>query len=100
MMIQEREWMIHLLDYYGDLLTETQQTVMKLYYEDDLGFSEIAENRNVSRNAVHDMIKTCEQLLVDYEKKLALYQKWQRRKALIEEFKQTRNDALLEDIEE
>ena len=99
-MIQEREWMIHLLDYYGDLLTETQQTVMKLYYEDDLGFSEIAENRNVSRNAVHDMIKTCEQLLVDYEKKLALYQKWQRRKALIEEFKRTRNDALLEDIEE
>jgi predicted DNA-binding protein YlxM (UPF0122 family) len=29
-MIQEREWMIHLLDYYGELLTETQQTVMKV----------------------------------------------------------------------
>jgi predicted DNA-binding protein YlxM (UPF0122 family) len=99
-MIEKRNLFIDLFEVYGDLLTETQQTVMKLYYEDDLGFSEIAENRNVSRNAVHDMIKTCEQLLVDYEKKLALYQKWQRRKALIEEFKQTRNDALLEDIED
>jgi uncharacterized protein len=99
-MIQEREWMIHLLDYYGELLTETQQTVMKLYYEDDLGFSEIAENRHVSRNAVHDMIKTCEQLLVDYEKKLALYQKWQRRIALIAEYKATKNEKLLEELED
>ena len=99
-MIQERELMIHLLDYYGELLTETQLTVMKLYYEDDLGFSEIAENRNVSRNAVHDMIKTCGLLLVEYEKKLALYQKWLRRKALIDEFKQTKNSKLLEELED
>jgi uncharacterized protein len=73
---------------------------MKLFYEDDLGFSEIAENRNVSRNAVHDMIKTCDTLLVEYEKKLALYQKWLRRKALIEEFKQTKNERLLEELED
>jgi predicted DNA-binding protein YlxM (UPF0122 family) len=99
-MIQERELMIHLLDYYGELLTETQYTVMKLYYEDDLGFSEIAENRQVSRNAVHDMIKTCDALLVEYEKKLALYQKWLRRKALIEEFKQTKNERLLEELDD
>ena len=99
-MIQERELMIHLLDYYGELLTETQLSVMKLYYEDDLGFSEIAENRNVSRNAVHDMIKTCDALLVEYEKKLALYQKWLRRKALIEEYKQTKNEQLLEELED
>ncbi len=99
-MMQEREFMIHLLDHYAELLTDTQQTVMKLYYEDDLGLSEIAENRKVSRNAVHDMIKTCDALLLEYERKLALYQKWQRRRALLEEFKQTKDESLLEELEE
>jgi uncharacterized protein len=99
-MIEDREFMIHLLDFYDSLLTETQAEVMRLYYEDDLSLTEIAENRSVSRNAVHDMIKTSEASLKDYEVKLALYQKWQRRKALIEEITTTKNYQKINELEE
>ena len=99
-MIEDREFMIHLLDFYGSLLTQTQAEVMRLYYEDDLSLTEIAENRNVSRNAVHDMIKTSEAGLKDYEVKLALYQKWQRRKALITEIQETKNYEKINELEE
>ena len=99
-MIENREFMIHLLDFYSSLLTETQAEVMRLYYEDDLSLTEIAENRNVSRNAVHDMIKTSETALKDYEVKLALYQKWQRRKALIDEMNESKIYEKLNELEE
>jgi uncharacterized protein len=99
-MIEDREFMIHLLDFYSVLLTETQAEVMRLYYEDDLSLTEIAENRHVSRNAVHDMIKTSETALKDYEVKLALYQKWQRRKALIDEINESKNYDKLNELEE
>jgi uncharacterized protein len=99
-MIEDREFMIHLLDFYSALLTETQAEVMRLYYEDDLSLTEIAENRHVSRNAVHDMIKTSETALKDYEVKLALYQKWQRRKALIDEITESKNYDKLNELEE
>ena len=99
-MIEDREFMIHLLDFYSALLTETQAEVMRLYYEDDLSLTEISENRHVSRNAVHDMIKTSETALKDYEVKLALYQKWQRRLALIDEINESKNYDKLNELEE
>ena len=45
------------------------------YYFENLSLGEIAENKNVSRNAVHKHIKSVEGKLLFYEEKLKLYEK-------------------------
>lgn len=64
-----------LFDYYGELLPSRQKKMIIDYYENDLSLSEIAENENISRNAVYDALKKAEDSLIDYENKLHLYEK-------------------------
>lgn len=59
-----------LLNLYGNLLSETQREILEDYYCYDLSFSEIADNRHVTRSAVEDAIKKGKRKLDDYEKKL------------------------------
>ena len=47
---------------------------MSLYYLDDLSLGEIAEEFDVSRQAVYDNIKRTEAMLEEYEEKLVLLQ--------------------------
>ena len=49
-----------LLDLYGDLLTRRQYDAMDLYYCLDLTLEEIAQNYDVSKQAVHYTIKNAE----------------------------------------
>lgn len=61
-----------LMDIYGDLLTEKQRNFVKMHYEDDMSFQEIAETANISRQAVFDAVKNAEESLENFESKLNL----------------------------
>ena len=62
-----------LYDFYGDLLTEKQQEVIELYYNEDLSLAEIASHSGITRQGVHDNIKRAATELKTYEEKLGLF---------------------------
>jgi predicted DNA-binding protein YlxM (UPF0122 family) len=61
-----------LYDFYGDLLTDRQKMIMQLYYEQDLSLGEIANELQISRQAVADNLKRSEAALEKYEEKMKL----------------------------
>lgn len=68
-----------LFAFYQPLLTAKQNNYMQLYYGDDYSLGEIAEEFNVSRQAVYDNLRRTEKILEDYEEKLHLYQEFTAR---------------------
>ena len=66
-----------LLDFYGDMLTETQREVVDAYYNEDLSLAEIAQDREITRQGVRDAIKRAEQQLLEMEERLGLARRFQ-----------------------
>lgn len=64
-----------LYDLYKNLLTEKQQEYFEDYYFNNYSLSEIAENYNISRNAISKQLSVIKEKLDDYEEKLGLYNK-------------------------
>lgn len=62
-----------LLQIYGDLLTDVIKRRLENFYFEDLSLFEIAENENVSRNAIFQSIKIGEKELDRYEEILHIY---------------------------
>ncbi|MBF0819429.1 putative DNA-binding protein [Streptococcus acidominimus] len=73
MEIEKTNRMNALFEFYAALLTDKQMNYIELYYADDYSLAEIAEEFQVSRQAVYDNIKRTEKILEDYEKKLHMY---------------------------
>ncbi|OQP07956.1 hypothetical protein B1690_01320 [Geobacillus sp. 46C-IIa] len=82
-MLEKTMRMNYLYDFYQALLTPKQRNYMALYYLDDYSLGEIAEQYEVSRQAVYDNIRRTEAMLEQYEEKLGLLQKYERRQRLI-----------------
>ncbi|MHC1750435.1 MAG: YlxM family DNA-binding protein [Cellulosilyticaceae bacterium] len=66
----------YLFDFYQELLTDKQRELVMQYYFEDLSLGELAIQHNISRQSIFDTIKKAEQKLLDYEKKLCLYNKY------------------------
>lgn len=64
-----------LLDIYGALISEKQFEVMDYYYNQDYSLSEISEHLSITRQGVRDSIKRAEQILLESEEKLKLFEK-------------------------
>lgn len=59
-----------LLDIYGDLLTERQRRLLDMHYNQDWSLGEIAQQENISRQAVHDALGRGEKSLHELENTL------------------------------
>lgn len=66
----------YLLDFYGDILSKRRRDALDFYYNDDMSLSEIADEMNISRQGVRDLIKNAEEELAFYEEKLGLAKKF------------------------
>lgn len=94
-MLEKTMRMNYLYDFYQMLLTDKQRSYMSLYYLDDYSLGEIAEEYEVSRQAVYDNIKRTEAMLEEYEAKLMLLNKFQQRQQLIEQLKKDAEASML-----
>lgn len=90
---------------YGKLLTKKQYEFINDYYNNDLSLSEIAENNNITRQAVRDVIKKGENKLFEFEEKLLfmkrmLNQEKQIQEILVElsKIQETSSDKKIEKI--
>ena len=83
-----------LFDFYGELLTPHQKSIYEDFVQNDLTLGEIAGERGISRQGVHDMIKRCNKSLEEYEEKLHLVEKFMSVKQKVHEI-----DLLLENYE-
>ena len=78
MNIEKTDYINSLLDIYAELLTPYQQEIMDLYYQEDLSLKEIADEKEISRNAVFTLINRVEKILINYEECLHLLEKRKR----------------------
>lgn len=61
-----------LFDQYGSLLTKRQYEILSLYFQEDLSYSEISENLEISRAAVMDTVHRGTNLLEKYEQNVGV----------------------------
>lgn len=89
---------VMLLDCYGDLLTEHQRSVMELYYCEDLSLAEIGAPLGITRQAVRNLIKRTESILLGYEERLGFAERLGKMRecfaAIADEAEQIPDEAL------
>ena len=93
----DREKNSLLLDYYGVLLTRHQQDILDEYFNEDLSMNEIADNLQISKSAVQDLIKRSLTQLNEFEKKLKLIARDQKLNNILEEMKK-QDDKKITDL--
>lgn len=70
---------------YKNVLTNKQLELLDEYYNNDFSLSEIAENHNITRQAVRDNIKSGETKLYDLEEKLGIMKKNKMQEKIVSE---------------
>lgn len=65
-----------LLDFYGELLSDSRRHAAELYYNEDLSLAEVADEMGITRQGVRDSIEKAKAQLATYEEKLGLAAKF------------------------
>ena len=86
--------------YYGGLLTDKQDEMIRLHYDEDMSYGEIAEMFEVSRNAVLDSINKGVKHLENYESALHLVEKDIRLHSILDELTDTADTTVLDKVEQ
>ena len=74
-----------LYDLYGELLTEKQREYFEDYYFNNLSYAEMADDFDVSRNAIFKQVHIVTDKLIEYEDKLHLLEKKKKLLEIIDE---------------
>ncbi len=67
-----------LYDFYGELLTEHQKKIYEDVVYNDYSLTEIARENGLSRQGVHDLVRRCNHILLEYENKLHLVERFMK----------------------
>ncbi len=89
-----------LLDWYEDLLTKKQKDVMHLYYQQDLSLREIADELDVSHNAIYDTVSRASKRLEEIEQHVQALDLYQKMQALIIKLKEKDIQEINDIVEE
>ena len=73
----------NLFDYYEQLLTKKEQEYFRDYYFNNLSLQEIADNYEVSRNAISKTLKEAKEKLDYYENNLNLFKNKEKIKSIV-----------------
>lgn len=65
-----------LLDFYGDILSERQNEMLSMYYNEDCSLAEIANSFSISRQGVRSVLKKGETILLEMEENLGLAERF------------------------
>ena len=85
MNIEERVQIAILSKYYGKLLTERQQDILKMYVDNNLSLAEVSVELGISRQAVKDALDNSLITLKNAEEKLRFIARDDKLKQIIEE---------------
>ena len=88
-----------LWDFYGSLLTPRQRQVLELYTQENFSLAEIAEEIGISRQGVHDTLRSARKALDGYEEKLGLLRRYMETAKSVEKLDE-RIRTLIENIKE
>ena len=94
--MEDRFYLNVLYDYYGELLTDKQKEYFEEYYFNNLSYAEMAEDFDVSRNAIFKQVHITTDKLEEYEKVLGLLEK---KKKLLEIIEKVDDKKLKEELE-
>ncbi len=78
-------------DYYHNLLTDTQRKYFEDYYFNNLSLQEIADNYQVSKNAISKTLIEVTTKLDELEQKLNLYHNHKKIKNILKDYPETYN---------
>ncbi|MEG1858017.1 MAG: sigma factor-like helix-turn-helix DNA-binding protein [Pseudoflavonifractor sp.] len=83
-----------LFDFYGDMLTARQKEFFDLYYNEDLSLAEIAENYEITRQGVRDVIVRAEGILTELEDKTGIIRRFQKMQTQLEEIEHNADEIV------
>ena len=62
---------------------------------DYMSLGEIAEEQGISRQGVYDLVKRCDKILDEYERKLKLVEKFRRTRSMVEQIRRIAEESKL-----
>lgn len=82
----------YLYDFYGELLTEHQRRIYEEINFNDYSAAEVARDEGISRQGVHDLMKRCDRLLMDYEERMHLVERFIRIREKVQQIEKLADD--------
>ncbi len=86
MKLDEQMRYSRLLEIYGGMLNQNQQSIMRSYVDYNATLEEIAEGAGITRQAVSDVLRRTRARLDEFEAGLGIFEKYQKMRARTERF--------------